>query len=76
MHALARRPNFPDPQVVNGHIRIHVTAGQIDLTSPIVTAATAACRSTLGANSAGGAQKLVQGAAGRAAGGPAGGKGK
>jgi hypothetical protein len=69
-------PNFPDPQAVNGHIRIHVTAGQIDLTSPIVTAATAACRSTLGANSAGGAQKLVQGAAGRAAGGPAGGKGK
>jgi hypothetical protein len=67
-------PNFPDPQVVNGHIRIHVTAGQIDLTSPIVTAATAACRSTPGANSDG-AQKLVQGAAGRAAGSPAGGKG-
>jgi hypothetical protein len=63
---------FPDPQVVNGHIRLHVTAGQIDPSSPIVTAAIAACRSTLGANSAQGAEKLVQGAASR----PAGGKGK
>jgi hypothetical protein len=68
-------PNFPDPQVVNGHIRIHVTAGQIDPSSPIVTAAMATCRSTLGANSARGAEKLVQGAAGRPTGGK-GGKGK
>jgi hypothetical protein len=65
-------PALPDPQVVNGHIRIRITAGKIDPSSPIVTTAMAACRSTLGANSAGGAEKLVQGAASR----PAGGKGK
>jgi hypothetical protein len=57
-------PAFPDPQVVNGHIRIRVTAGQIDPSSPVVTAATAACRSTLGKFGDRGAQKLVQGAAG------------
>jgi hypothetical protein len=66
-----RVPAFPDPQVVNDHIRIRVTPGQIDPNSPIVTAAAAACRSTLGANSASGAEKLVQGAAG-----PTRGKGK
>jgi len=70
-----RVPNFPDPQVVNDHISLHVTAGQIDPSSPIVTAAIAACRSTLGANSAAGAEKLVQGAASRPPGGK-GGKGK
>jgi hypothetical protein len=69
-------PAFPDPQVVNDHIRLRVTAGQIDPNSPVVTAAMAACRSTLGANSARGAEKLVQGAAGSATGGPARGKGK
>jgi hypothetical protein len=66
-----RVPAFPDPQVVNGHIADMHAAGQIDPSSPIVTAAMAACRSTLGANSARGAEKLVQGAAE----GPAGGKG-
>ena len=64
-------PAFPDPQVVNGHINIPDTPGQIDPSSPIVTAAIAACRSTLGANSARGAEKLLQGAASH----PAGGKG-
>jgi hypothetical protein len=70
--------NFPDPQVVNGHINIPDTHGQIDPSSPIVTAAIAACRSTLGANSARGAEKLVQGAGGPPAGGKGGkgGKGK
>jgi hypothetical protein len=68
-------PNFPDPQVVNGHIADMHVAGQIDPSSPIVIAAIAACRSTLGANSAGGAEKLLQGAAGPPAGGK-GGKGK
>jgi hypothetical protein len=68
-------PAFPDPQVVNGHVRIGATHGQIDPSSPIVTAAMAACRSTLGATSARGAEKLVQGAANRPAGGK-GGKGK
>jgi hypothetical protein len=68
-------PAFPDPQVVNGHINSGATHGQIDPSSPIVTAAMAACRSTLGANSARGAEKLVQGAAGRPPGGK-GGKGK
>jgi len=68
-------PNFPDPQVVNGHIRIGFTPGQIDPSSPIITAAMATCRSTLGANSARGAEKLVQGAADRPTGGK-GGKGK
>jgi hypothetical protein len=57
-----RVPNFPDPQVVNGHLNIPDTPGQIDPSSPIVTAAIAACRSTLGANSAGGAEKLLAGA--------------
>jgi hypothetical protein len=70
-----RVPNFPDPQVVNGHIADMHTAAQIDPSSPIVTAAMAACRSTLGANSADGAEKLVQGAASRPPGGK-GGKGK
>jgi hypothetical protein len=70
-----RVPNFPDPQVVNGHIADMHVAGQIDPSSPIVTAAIAACRSTLGANSAAGAEKLVQGAASRPPGGK-GGKGK
>jgi hypothetical protein len=65
-------PAFPDPQVVNGHVRLGATHGQIDPSSPIVTAAMAACRSTLGATSARGEEKLVQGAANR----PAGGKGK
>lgn len=55
-------PNFPDPQVANGTLHIGATHGQIDPSSPIVTAAMAACRSTLGANSARGAEKLVQGA--------------
>jgi hypothetical protein len=68
-------PAFPDPQVVNGHIADMHAAGQIDPNSPIVTAAIAACRSTLGANAAGGAEKLVQAAAGPPAGGK-GGKGK
>jgi hypothetical protein len=56
-------PNFPDPQIVNGTLDIGATHGQIDLSSPIVTAAMAACRSTLGANSARGAEKVVQAAA-------------
>lgn len=64
-------PNFPDPQVVNGHLNIGATQGQIDPSSPIVTAAMAACRSTLGANSARGAAKVVQAATARR-----GGKGK
>jgi hypothetical protein len=68
-------PNFPDPQVVNGHIADMHAAGQIDPSSPIVIAGMAACRSTLGPNSAGGAEKLVQGAASRPPGGK-GGKGK
>jgi hypothetical protein len=68
-------PAFPDPQVVNGHLRTGATHGQIDPSSPIVTAAIAACRSTLGANSARGAEKVVQGAANHPAGGK-GGKGK
>jgi hypothetical protein len=55
-----RVPNFPDPQVVNGHIADMHAAGQTDPSSPIVTAAIAACRSTLGANSGAGVQKLVQ----------------
>jgi hypothetical protein len=70
-----RVPNFPDPQVVNGHIAPMHAAGQIDPNSPIVTAAMAACRSTLGANSAAAAEKLVQGAASSPPGGK-GGKGK
>jgi hypothetical protein len=70
-----RVPAFPDPQVVNGHINIPDTHGQIDPSSPIVTAAIAACRTRLGANSARGAEKLVQGAASRPPGGK-GGKGK
>jgi hypothetical protein len=70
-----RVPNFPDPQVVNGHIADMHAAGQIDPSSPIVTAAMAACRSTLGASSAAGAEKLVQGAASRPPG-AKGGKGK
>jgi hypothetical protein len=70
-----RVPNFPDPQVVNGHIADMHAAGQIDPSSPIVTTAIAACRSKLGANAARGAEKLVQGAAGPPAGGR-GGKGK
>jgi hypothetical protein len=69
-----RVPNFPDPQVVNGHLNIPDTPGQIDPSSPIVTAAIAACRSTLGANSARGAEKLLAGAS-RPPGGK-GGKGK
>jgi hypothetical protein len=68
-------PKFPDPQVVNGHIADMHAAGQIDPSSPIVIAGMAACRSTLGANSARGAEKLVQGAASPPTGGK-GGKGK
>jgi hypothetical protein len=60
-------PAFPDPKVVNGHI--NDMNSHIDPHSPIVTAAMAACRSTLGANSAGGAEKLLQGAANRPSGG-------
>jgi hypothetical protein len=52
-------PKFPDPQVVNGHINMHVTAGQIDPNSPTVTAAEAACRSKLGPAGLRGAEKLV-----------------
>jgi hypothetical protein len=68
-------PKFPDPQVVNGHINMHVTAGQIDPRSPTVTAATAACRGKLGPAGLRGAEKLVNGPLGT---GPAGkgGKGK
>jgi hypothetical protein len=66
-----RVPNFPDPQVVNGHLNIPDTHGQIDPSSPIVTAAIAACRSTLGPNSARGVEKLLAGASR-----PPGGKGK
>jgi hypothetical protein len=64
-----RVPAFPDPQVVNDHIRMRVTPGQIDPNSPLVTAAMTACRSKLGANAGRGAQKLVQGASARPAGG-------
>jgi hypothetical protein len=64
-------PAFPDPQLLNGHLRMRVTAGQIDPNSPVVTAAMAACRSKLGGKSAAGAEKLVRGAAG-----PTRGKGK
>jgi hypothetical protein len=67
-----RVPNFPDPQIVNGTLNIPDTHGQIDPESPIVTAAMAACRSTLGANPGRGAEKIVQGAANT----PAGGKSK
>jgi hypothetical protein len=67
-----RVPAFPDPQAVNGHIHMQVTAGQIDPSSPVVIAASAACRRKLGGKSAArGAEKLVQGAAG-----PTRGKGK
>jgi hypothetical protein len=52
-------PQFPDPQVVNGHINMHLTAGQIDPNSPIVTAAIAACRSKLGAAGQRGAERLI-----------------
>jgi hypothetical protein len=66
---------FPDPQVVNGHINLHVTAGEIDPRSPAVTAAEAACRGKLGPAGLRGAEKLVNGPLGK---GPAGkgGKGK
>jgi hypothetical protein len=60
-------PAFPDPQVVNGGIHLRVTGGQIDPNSPVVTAATAACRSKLASNFAGirnPAEELVHGAAG------------
>jgi len=66
-------PKFPDPQVVNGHINMHVTAGQIDPSSPAVAAAMAACRSKLGPAGLRGAEKLVNGPSGR---GPAGKGGK
>jgi hypothetical protein len=60
-----RVPAFPDPRVVNDHIRIRVTPGQIDPNSPVVIAAMAACRSKLaGKDSARAAQKLLGGAAG------------
>jgi hypothetical protein len=52
-------PQFPDPQVVNGHINMPLTAGQIDPSSPIVTAATAACGSKLGPAGLRGAERLV-----------------
>jgi hypothetical protein len=65
-------PKFPDPQVVNGHINMPLTAGQIDPSSPVVTAAIAACRSTLGPAGLRGAERLVS-PAGR---GPAGKGGK
>ena len=61
-------PAFPDPQAVNGHINFPHAAGQIDPSSPVVTAAMAACRSKLG-GVARGAEKLVQGAASRPPGG-------
>jgi hypothetical protein len=48
-----RVPAFPDPQVVSGDIQLRVTRGQIDPSSPVVTAATAACRSKLGSNAQG-----------------------
>jgi hypothetical protein len=57
-------PAFPDP---NNHGGFRVTTGQIDPNSPIVSAAAAACRSTLGANGASGgmtADDLVRAAAG------------
>jgi hypothetical protein len=66
-------PTFPDPQTANGHLNFENTHDQFDPHSPIVTAAMAACRNTLGANSARGAEKIVlQSAASR----PTGGKGK
>jgi hypothetical protein len=68
-------PAFPDPQVVNGHINFPHAAGQIDPSSPVVTAAMAACRSKLG-GVARGAEKLLQAATGQFPGGPPGGKGK
>jgi len=61
VHALARRPRIPDPDNDGG---FRVTAGQIDPNSPIVTAAAAACRSTLRARGGLTAGQLVQGAAG------------
>jgi hypothetical protein len=68
-------PAFPDPQVVNGHINMHLTAGQIDPRSPVVTAAMAACRSKLGPAGQRGAERLANPPLGK---GPAGkgGKGK
>jgi hypothetical protein len=57
-------PAFPDPQVENGGIKISVKPGQIEPNSPVVTAATAACRSKLGGESSARAEKLVRGAAG------------
>jgi hypothetical protein len=61
-------PAFPDPREVNGRAATQVTAGAIDPNSPIVIAAMRACQSKLGDEGARGAQKLVQGAAGPAAG--------
>jgi hypothetical protein len=54
-------PEFPDPNNDGG---FRVTAGQIDPNSPIVTAAAAACRSTLRVRGGLTAGQLVQGAAG------------
>jgi hypothetical protein len=56
-------PTFPDPQLMNGHLRMH-TSGQIDPNSPVVKAAIAACQGKLRGESSAGAAKLVQGAAG------------
>jgi hypothetical protein len=46
---------FPDPIVANGRVQIPVIADQINPNAPTVTAATAACRITLGPNPGGGA---------------------
>jgi len=46
-------PAFPDPQVVNGGIHVRVAAGLVDPSSPVVTAATGACRRKLASNFAG-----------------------
>jgi hypothetical protein len=62
-------PAFPDPQVGNGVTHLQVTAGQIDPNSPIVEAATVACRSKfVGKGAAIEAQKLLKGAAGKGGG--------
>jgi hypothetical protein len=53
-------PAFPDPQIENGGMQMHVPPGRIDPSSPIVTAATAACQSAfVGKDAAIEAQKLV-----------------
>jgi hypothetical protein len=62
---------FPDPQIENGGVQMHVPPGQIDPSSPIVKAAIAACRSTfVGKGAAIEAQKLVGGLGGGRKSGP------